>query len=124
MTMKLINILNLHSNVKIIIDDTTTKIDALLKFKLLGILKSLEVHNQNFETVRNEKILEYGEENENGGFSVPLDNPEKLDGFNTDIQKLLDSEIEIDIKKIKAVDIIDKGLSADYLMALYDIIEE
>lgn len=124
MTMKLVDILNLHNNVKVIIDDTNLKIDALMKFKLLGILKSLEIHQQNFETVRNEKILEYGEENENGGFSIPFDKQEKLDGFNTDIQKLLESEIEVDIKKIKAIDIIDKGLSADYLMALYDIIEE
>lgn len=121
MTMKLLSILNLYNNIKIMLDDTTVKIDVLLKFKLLGVLKSLEVYVQNFEIVRGEKFVEYGEKSENGNISIPT---EKIEEFTLELQKLLDNEIEVNFKKIKASDIIDKGLNANYLICLYDIMEE
>ena len=47
--LKLGEVLNLNQILKIIIDDSESKIDSLLKFKLLGIMKSIEPLIQNFE---------------------------------------------------------------------------
>ena len=59
MKIKLGNILEINNVLKQIIDNSDLKIDALFKFKLLGIMKNLEVQIANFETIRNEKIKEY-----------------------------------------------------------------
>ena len=41
-----------------------------------------------------------------------------------DMDKIVDSDVEINIQKLKASDVFDKGLPADYLVGLYPIIEE
>ena len=64
MKIKLGIVLDLNAMLKAIIDNTELKIDSLLKFKLLGILKNIEIPVNNFEAVRNEKIREYGKEND------------------------------------------------------------
>ena len=58
MKIKLGIVLDLNAMLKVIIDNTELKIDSLLKFKLLGILKNIEIPVNNFETIRNEKIRE------------------------------------------------------------------
>ena len=62
MKIKLGNVLEINNVLKSIIDNTELKIDALFKFKLLGIMKSFEIPIANFEIIRNEKIKEYGKE--------------------------------------------------------------
>ena len=49
MKIKLGNILEINNILKQIIDNTELKIDALFKFKLLGIMKSFEIPIANFE---------------------------------------------------------------------------
>ena len=128
MKIKLGNILEINNVLKSIIDNTELKIDALFKFKLLGIMKNIEVPIENFEVIRNEKIKEYGKEleDENGNKSIGIDANDKdaIAKFSKDINKVIDSEVEVNIEKLKAIDVFDKGLPTEYLVKLYPIIEE
>ena len=128
MKIKLGNILEINNVLKSIIDNTELKIDALFKFKLLGIMKSFEIPIANFEVIRNEKIKEYGKEleDENGNKSIGIDANDKdtIVKFSEDINKVIESEVDVNINKLKSVDVFDKGVPADYLVRLYPIIEE
>ena len=128
MKIKLGNILEINNVLKSIIDNTELKIDALFKFKLLGIMKSFETPIANFEVIRNDKIKEYGKEleDENGNKSIGIDANDKdaIAKFSKDINKVIDSEVEVNIEKLKAIDVFDKGLPTEYLVKLYHIIEE
>ena len=128
MKIKLGNILEINNVLKQIIDNTELKIDALFKFKLLGIMKSFEIPIANFEVIRNDKIKEYGKEleDENGNKSIGINANDKdtIVKFSEDINKVIESEVNVNINKLKSVDVFDKGLPADYLVRLYPIIEE
>ena len=128
MKIKLGNILEINNVLKSIIDNTELKIDALFKFKLLGIMKSFEIPVTNFEVIRNDKIREYGKEleDENGNKSIGIDANDKdaIAKFSEDINKVIESEVDVNIEKLKAIDVFDKGLSTEYLVKLYPIIEE
>ena len=128
MKIKLVNVLEINNVLKQIIDNTELKIDALFKFRLLGIMKNLEVPIANFNVIRDEKIKEYGKEleDENGNKSIGIDANDKdaIAKFSKDINKVIDSEVEVNIEKLKAIDVFDKGLPTEYLVKLYPIIEE
>lgn len=125
MKMKLKEIMVLNQILKNIIDqDTDRKIQALFKFKILGILKNMESPIANFEVIRNEKIKEYGTEGEDGTISIPEDNEKIIKQFTEDLNSLMESEVEISIEKLKAEDVFNAGVPADYLVGLYGIIEE
>ena len=128
MKSKLGNVLEINNVLKSIIDNTELKIDALFKFRLLGIMKNLEVPIANFNVIRDEKIKEYGKEleDENGNKSIGIDANDKdaIAKFSEDINKVIDSEVDINIEKLKAIDVFDKGLPTEYLVKLYPIIEE
>ena len=124
MKTKLSTVLDLNNMLKAIIDNTELKIDSLLKFKLLGILKNIEIPVNNFEAVRNEKIREYGKENDEGNIGISADDTESMEKFTKDMNEVINSDVEVNIQKLKAVDVFDKGLPADYLVGLYPIIEE
>ena len=128
MKIKLGNILEINNVLKSIIDNTELKIDALFKFRLLGIMKNLEVPIANFTVIRDEKIKEYGKEleDENGNKSIGIDANDKdaIAKFSKDINKVIDSEVEVNIEKLKAIYVFDKGLPTEYLVKLYPIIEE
>ena len=124
MKIKLRNVLELNNMLKAIIDNTELKIDSLLKFKLLGILKNIEIPVNNFEAVRNEKIREYGKENDEGNIGISADDTESMEKFTNDLNEVINSDVEVNIQKLKAVDVFDKGLPAEYLVGLYSIIEE
>ena len=124
MKIKLGTVLDLNAMLKAIIDNTELKIDSLLKFKLLGILKNIEIPVNNFEAVRNEKIREYGKENDEGNISISVDDTESMEKFTNDLNEVINSEVEVNIQKLKPIDIFDKGLPAEYLVGLYSIIEE
>ena len=127
--MKLKEILNLNQVIKLIIDNKELKIDSLLKFRLLGILKDIEPSVSNFEIIRNENIREFGQpvNDENGNiisYEIPQDNEVSINKFKESLEKLLDNDVQISIHKLKASDVFDKGLLAEYLVGLYSIIEE
>ena len=124
MKIKLGTVLDLNAMLKSIIDNTELKIDSLLKFKLLGILKNIEIPVNNFEAVRNEKIREYGKENDEGNIGISADDTESMEKFTKDMNEVINSDVEVNIKKLKPIDVFDKGLPAEYLVGLYSIIEE
>ena len=124
MKIKLGTVLDLNAMLKAIIDNTELKIDSLLKFKLLGILKNIEIPVNNFEAVRNEKIREYGKENDEGNIGISADDKESMEKFINDMNEVINSDVEVNIQKLKADDVFDKGLPAEYLVGLYSIIEE
>ena len=128
MKIKLGNVLEINNVLKQIIDNSELKIDALFKFRLLGIMKNLEVPIANFNVIRDENIKEYGKEleDENGNTSIGIDANDKdaIAKFSKDINKVIDSEVEVNIEKLKAIDVFDKGLPTEYLVKLYYIIEE
>ena len=124
MKIKLGTVLDLNAMLKAIIDNTELKIDSLLKFKLLGILKNIEIPVNNFEAVRNEKIREYGKENDEGNIGISANDTESMEKFTNDLNEVINSDVEVNIQKLKATDVFDKGLPAEYLVGLYSIIEE
>lgn len=123
MTIKLIDLLEINNILKSIIDNNELKVDPLLKFKLLGIMKNIEIPVINFETIRNEKIREYGKY-EDGNYNISKDDKDAIEKFTKDMDAVVDSNVDINIKKLKAVDVFDKGLPSEYLVGLYPIIEE
>ena len=124
MKIKLGIVLDLNAMLKAIIDNTELKIDSLFKFKLLGILKNIEIPVNNFEAIRNEKIREYGKENDEGNIGISADDTESMEKFTNDMNEVINSDVEVNIQKLKATDVFDKGLPAEYLVGLYSIIEE
>ena len=128
MKLKLVEVLKLNSLLKAIIDNEQLKIDPLLKFKLLGVMKDIETPVNNFEIIRNDKIKEYGkeveDENGNKNIAISVDDEQSINKFKEDIDKITQSEIQVNIQKIKASEIFDKGLPSDYMIGLYPIIEE
>ena len=124
MKIKLSTVLELNNMLKAIIDNTELKIDSLLKFKLLGILKNIEIPVNNFEAVRNEKIREYGKENDEGNIGISADDTESMEKFTKDMNEVINSDVEVNIQKLKVNDVFDKGLPAEYLVIFYSIIYE
>lgn len=122
-TMKLANVIKLNNTIKAIIDNSDIKVEALFKYKLLGILNDLESHINNFEIIRNEKIREYGKETDDGKVEISSKNADAIKKFNNDMISVLNSEITININKLKAEEVFDKGVKAEYLTGLYPIIE-
>lgn len=121
--MKLAQILNLNYTIKKIVDDNKIT-SPLLKFKLLSIMKVFEPSVNNFDIVRNDLILKYGAKNENGNFEIAKNDAEAIKNFNNEIEKVANEDIDIVIPKIKADEVFNAGISADYLLLLYDIIGE
>ena len=124
MKIKLKDILQINNILKAIIENSEIKIDPLFKFKLLGILKNIEIPIMNFETIRNEKIREYGKENEAGNIGISNDDTESIKKFSEEMDNVINSDVEVNIQKLKATDVFDKGLPTEYLVGLYSIIEE
>ena len=134
------DVLNYNKIIKRIIDGADN-ISALVKFKLLGMCKQFEPIVSDFETIRQEKIVQYANDTDNGNVGIVLPNKDKYENeekyteavkeydecikkFSDDMTELLNSEANIQIKKFKAEEIMNAGLSADYLMAIYDLVEE
>jgi len=115
-------VLNMNRTLKLIIEDTQTKAEPLLKFKLLGITKIFEPFVSNFDVIRNEKIMEYGTELESGGFEISKDDSDAVNKFNADIMDLINSEVTVQMEPLKPEDVFDKGLKAEYLIELYPVI--
>lgn len=138
--MKLETILQYNDIFKNLIDNAK-EINALVKFRLLRIVKQFEPIVTNFEIVREEKIRQYGKQQENGSIGIVSPDKDKFENeeeynkaeaefhdavaaFNADMNELLQSDVDIEIKKFKPDEVIDVGIPADFLVLLYDFIEE
>lgn len=121
--MTLNELLGINHTLRQIIDDDKKEIEPLLKFRMLGIMKSIEPHVINFEAVRNETVARYGEKSEDGTVRIAAENTEAIDSFNKELSTLLSSEVAVNINKLKPEDIFNRGVSSEYLIGLYTIIE-
>lgn len=123
MKLKLGEVINLNHVLKKIIDENK-KMDAVFKFKLLGIMKAIESHISNFEVIRNEKILEYGKKTEDGSVNISPDDKEAIKKFNESIEAVINNEVTINVEKLKSEDVFSKDFNVEELIALYPIIKE
>ena len=121
--LKLGEVLNINQSLKEIIDGSD-KVEALFKFRLLGIMITFEPFVNNFETVRNEKILELGKPTEDGNFHIPSEDKKAIEKYNTEITAVINSEVTLNIEKLKVEDVFNKGVDSKHLMNLYPILEE
>ena len=122
--LKLNEVLNINRTLAAIIDDSHAKINVLLKFRLLGLMKAIEAHVSNFEFIKNEKIVEYGEKNKDGTFQISKDDIKAVAKYKKDIEQVLNSDVTICVAPFKPDEIFDKGLKSEYLSGLYPIIRE
>lgn len=133
-------VMDYNKIIKAIVDNATD-VNALVKFRLLGMCKQFEPIVANFEIVRDEKIKQYGTVKDNGNigifmpvrtdfendeeFNKAMENFENtVDKFNKEIAEVLESDSKLKLTKFKYTDIMDAGLPSDYLLAIYDLIEE
>lgn len=138
--MKVKEILNYNRIIKQIIDNEKS-VSALVKFKLLGLVKQFQPIVADYETIREEKISEYGTTNDQGiiGIFTPKEEDfetkedfekamvqydETIKAFYADLDSILESESDIKIKKFKADEIMNTGLPSECLLAIYNLIEE
>ena len=133
--MKIGEIINYNEIINVIINELNN-VDSLAKFKLLGLCKQFESIIGQYEIARDELVNKYGE-NRDGKFGIfepikddyPSDEEyniavEKHDSFKKELRNILDTETNIKIKKIKYTTIINAGIPANYLVAIYNLIEE
>lgn len=123
-TLKIDEVRKIYSTIEMIIDDEKSKINVLLKFRLLGIMEKLKPHFINFEIVKNEKIMEYGKKDKDGSYHIPPEDKKSVDKLMKDITPVLESEVTTNIEPLKVNEVFDKGLKAEYLSGLYHLIVE
>ena len=133
-------ILRYNNIIKAIIDNAKD-VNSLVKFKLLGIMKQFENTVANTENMRIELLGKYGETDDNGMISIKEPNRDDFDKeedykkafddyekkynqFMEEYTAILDSDADMELKKFKSSDIMNMGIPSDYLVALYDLIEE
>lgn len=122
--MKVKEIAQINSAIKMLLDDTKVSFGTKLKFQFLTIMKQLEPIVTNITTLRDEKIREYGTEDENGEISIKKSDTETVAKFQNDMEELFNTDVDLVVTKINAEDIFQYKIPADYLLALYSIIEE
>lgn len=123
MKLKLVEVINLNHALKRIIDENK-QLDAVFKFKLLGIMKAIESHISNFEIIRNEKIMEYGKKTEDGLVNISPDDKEAIKKFNESLEDVINNDVTINVEKLKSADVFSKDFNVEELIALYPIITE
>lgn len=129
MKLKIYNVINIYTTVKVLIENDNLK-DSILKFKMLGLLKSLEVPMSNYQTIQYDTIKKLGTPvlndngEETGNYTIPSENKEAVEKYIQTMNKLGETEIDILLDKFKASEIFNKSISAEQLIHLYPIIEE
>ena len=101
--------------------------DTTFKFKLLLLANALQPMEQNFDMLRNQKIMELGtktkDENGQENSYIPAEDAEAIKKFNDSMEQLLSTEITLPVDKLKAQDVFDKNLPVDYMIGLCSVIE-
>lgn len=122
--MTINNIINLNGRLSAIINNDSIT-DPALKFKLLTIMKQLEIYIKNYETVKNSLIEKYGTLDENNVVRVDRNVDENaFNLFKEEYEKFLSTEVDVHVTKIKSSGIFNIGIDSSYLLSLYEIIEE
>lgn len=122
--MTINNIINLNGRLSAIINNDNIT-DPALKFKLLTIMKQLEIYMKNYETVKNSLIEKYGTLDDNNVVRVDKNVDENAFSlFKEEYEKFLSTEVDVHITKVKSSEIFNSGIDSSYLLSLYEIIEE
>lgn len=122
--MTINNIINLNGRLSAIINNDNIT-DPALKFKLLTIMKQLEIYIKNYETVKNSLIEKYGTLDDNNVVCVDKNVDENaFNLFKEEYEKFLSTEVDVHITKVKSSEIFNAGIDSSYLLSLYEIIEE
>lgn len=121
--LKLEEVLDVNNTLKKIIDDKNMKLNTLLKFRLLSIMKTLEPHIISFEIIKNEKIVEYGKKNKDGISEIKKEDTEALNKFRNALKPILKNQVTINLELLDPNEIFNSNLRSDYLMRLYPIIK-
>nr|DAF45956.1 MAG TPA: Protein of unknown function (DUF1617) [Siphoviridae sp. ctiV651] len=122
--MTINNIINLNGRLSAIINNDNIT-DPALKFKLLTIMKQLEIYIKNYETVKNSLIEKYGTLDDNNVVRVDKNVDENaFNLFKEEYEKFLSTEVDVHITKVKSSEIFNAGIDSSYLLSLYEIIEE
>lgn len=121
--LKLATILSVNDALKQVIDDEAVT-DVALKFKFLTIAKALENPVAHFELLRNQKIKEFGQEDDQGTIAIDVSDSTAMQNFREAIETLMDTEVTLSLTKLKSQEVFNKGLSPEALVGLYEIMEE
>jgi hypothetical protein len=95
------------------------KVSAAYRLSLL--LKKLEPEFQTFSTKREELVKKYGVTEDGQNYSIKLDS---LEEYQKVFGELLDTDVKVDIQKIKVADLGDLEIEPKYLYMLSEILEE
>ena len=121
MKMKLKDVVVLYNELKQLLDNKNNELDIVVQFTLLGILKELDVPFQNYNSIKENLAVKYGEDPDDEG--VIKIKKEYMDKFYEESKKLLDSDVDLKIEKIPANKLFNAGIPSDILLRLYDYIE-
>jgi hypothetical protein len=114
------------------------KLSIILKYELSELSESLLKERKKLESLRDELIKKYGEENENGNIFVKMFDEEKdVDGnilskkvndnylkFEDEYSKLMNTEKEIEYPEITKEDLKEAGKSNDDYKLLFKLIRK
>lgn len=122
--MKAINILSIYDSLVILADKD---LDLNIACDIAKNLQTLTVPKQVIEQKRDKLILKYAEkddneqiiQNENGGIKI-TNEPE----FQREFNDLIESDIELDLIKIKKSDLGDIKISPKVILGMIDILED
>jgi hypothetical protein len=147
-TLKLGDVLQLESEINGYTDPQTGEqvfegfskqnLSIILKYELSDFSTELKGERSKVETLRDELIKKYGEEDGNGGVLVKMYNEVKDDEgnvtgkvvnpqyieFDTEYGVLLNQEIEIEYPEITKEDLKDAGKTKDKYQVLFKLIKK
>lgn len=117
---------------------TKQNLSIILKYELKELGEALKAERTKIESLRDELILKYGEEEEKGGVMVKMYNETKDDEgkvlsrvinpkyveFDKEYGILLDQEKEIEYPKITLDDLKDAGKTSDNYIVLFMLIKK
>jgi hypothetical protein len=147
-TLKLGDVLQLESEINGYINPqdgtevykgfTKQNLSIILKYELKELGEVLKSERTKVESLRDELILKYGEQDENGGTLVKMYNETKDDEgnvvsrmvnpsyieFDKEYGTLLDQEKEIEYPEITKDDLKEAGKSSDNYIVLFKLIKK
>ena len=117
---------------------TKQNLSIILKYELKELGEVLKAERTKVESLRDELILKYGEQDENGGTLVKMYNETKDDEgnvisrmvnpsyieFDKEYGTLLDQEKEIEYPEITKDDLKEAGKSSDNYIVLFKLIKK
>lgn len=147
-TLKLGDVLQLESEINGYINPqdgtevykgfTKQNLSIILKYELKELGETLKAERTKVESLRDELILKYGEQDEKGGTMVKMYNETKDDEgnvigktinpqyveFDKEYGTLLDQEKEIEYPEITIADLKEAGKSSDNYIVLFKLVKK